>query len=337
MRSTRSIGSVVIAACLLVAPAGLLFVSDALAAPKAEPGRKGLFLQEPLAVQYWLEVARNGKGSRVNNKFAFKSGDQLRIHLKSSVNGYAYIVLRTKDSKQVLFPADDSTNNTDNSVMKEQWINLPKHGALQFDNDAGVEKVSIIVSKRPINPNASAGSGSAGNSGSAESSSGSGHAGSPGAEQSKPKPRHDVPVAEIAMADIGGPKFENVEIVALNADGNKDLVPRRVFVAYNDVPAPTIAHLEPVESPIKTPAAGDSVKTSKSSEKVHAHHPSKQAQVSERKAKVVAHAMHTHSVTHINADLPETWKPTRDMGVVTIESTDPRGIIAAEISLKHEQ
>ncbi len=94
----------------------LLSASVAMPAMMAadEDNAKGMHFKDSLSVQYFLEVARDRKASRVNNKFAFKSGDEIRFHLKSNIDGYAYIVLRSKnDPPQILFPTARMSQDTE--------------------------------------------------------------------------------------------------------------------------------------------------------------------------------------------------------------------------------
>lgn len=109
---------------------------------------------EKLAITYWIELMREGKRYRCNNKTQFHSGDEIRLHVRSNVDGYAYILLKagTTGKHAVLFP-DDQTGRF-NRISAQRDIALPTKSWLRFDNNAGQEKVSIIFSKRPLDPSA---------------------------------------------------------------------------------------------------------------------------------------------------------------------------------------
>lgn len=122
---------------------------------------KNLFLQQlkqpekavSIGFTYWIELNRAGKSQRVTNRFAFKSGDRIRFHVKPNVTGYAYIVmLQGSDGAQaVLFPGKNSTVN---KITAGQTMVLPsgKDMYLGFDNTSGLETLRLAFSKTPIDP-----------------------------------------------------------------------------------------------------------------------------------------------------------------------------------------
>ena len=99
------------------------------------------------AVSYWIELLRDGKIYRCNNKIAFKSGDAIRFHVIPQVDGYGYIMLKQGSSgkKAILFPPPNSKIN--NFLNANNDYPLPYDNWLSFDATPGVEKVSLVFSR----------------------------------------------------------------------------------------------------------------------------------------------------------------------------------------------
>jgi hypothetical protein len=93
---------------------------------------------------------RDGKIYRCNNKSIFRSGDAIRFHLLPGADGYAYIVMKqgTTGKKAVLFP--EAETGLANDVTGGQDYTLPTKAWLKFDQNPGVEKLSLIFSKKPL-------------------------------------------------------------------------------------------------------------------------------------------------------------------------------------------
>lgn len=102
------------------------------------------------SLSYWIELKRDGKVFRCNNKMTFKSGDAIRFHLVPDSDGYAYIVLKqgTTGNSAVLFPSAATGNN--NYLRKGQDFPLPYQDWLAFDDNPGLEKVRILFSRNKV-------------------------------------------------------------------------------------------------------------------------------------------------------------------------------------------
>lgn len=130
-------------------------------APAKDGGAKGMFyeqLEHPSeklnnGIQYWIELKRGGQTQRVNNKFAFRSGDQIRFHIKSNTDGFAYVILRegSRGERSVLFP--DRRHADDNHIRSNVEYTVPGDSFLQFDEYPGTEKVTLVLSRSNIEPN----------------------------------------------------------------------------------------------------------------------------------------------------------------------------------------
>jgi hypothetical protein len=135
-----------------------LFAGQAFAATGAEEGAKGLFfeqLQNPgsklnTGIQYWIELHHNGQTIHATNKTTFHTGDRIRFHLRPNIDGYAYIMLKSgsRGEQAVLFPEKD--RNEDNKITAGKEIILPNDGMLGFDDSPGTEKLTLVVSRKPI-------------------------------------------------------------------------------------------------------------------------------------------------------------------------------------------
>jgi hypothetical protein len=147
----------VLASLLAVVPCATI-----CSASFAEEGAKGLYfdqLSQPkvsmnTGVQYWIELHRGTQVLRANNKTAFHSGDRIAFHLRPNIDGYAYIVLKSgsKGEQAVLFP--DQKNQEENKVEAGKEFVLPGDGMLAFDKNPGTEKLSVVLSRTPIDAQA---------------------------------------------------------------------------------------------------------------------------------------------------------------------------------------
>jgi hypothetical protein len=142
----------------------LIALAAGIGAPSwsAADGAKGLFyeqLDKPAehmntGVQYWIELHRGSKVSRVNNKTAFRSGDKIRFHVKSNVDAFAYILLKegSGGEQAVLFP--DAAHNDETKVVHGKDYSLPAEGFLTFDNNPGTERLLLLLSRTPVDAQA---------------------------------------------------------------------------------------------------------------------------------------------------------------------------------------
>ncbi len=125
---------------------------------RAADGAKNLFyrqIEQPTSsintgLQYWIELKRGGKVLNVSNKFAFKSGDKIRIHVKSNIDGYAYVMLfeGSRGEQSVLFP--DPQFHDNNKVRSNHDIPIPAEGFLAFDQNPGTEKLVLLLSRTQL-------------------------------------------------------------------------------------------------------------------------------------------------------------------------------------------
>lgn len=147
-------------------PSIILAMACVVAAGAAESaanlqGAKGMFyeqLQRPAeklnnGLQYWIELKRSGKVQRVSNKFAFRSGDQIRFHVRSNADAFGYVVLRegSRGEHSVLFP--DSRYADNNKLKANVEYSVPNDSYIEFDQFPGTEKVTLVMARNEVQPN----------------------------------------------------------------------------------------------------------------------------------------------------------------------------------------
>jgi len=106
--------------------------------------------QVNIGLAYWIELIRDGKTFRCNNKMSFHSGDEIRFHIIPNADGYAYIIVKSssRGNRAVLFP--DPQTGTDNRVTRGRDYVLPTQAALKFDEKPGTESLCLLLSRIPI-------------------------------------------------------------------------------------------------------------------------------------------------------------------------------------------
>jgi hypothetical protein len=139
---------------------GVAFSSGAYA--QEQSGAKGLFFEQldkpteslNTGLRYWIELKRGNNVTRVSNKFQFKTNDSIRFHVRSNIDGYAYILLSSgsRGEQSVLFP--DSKADENNKVDRGKDYALPSDGYLTFDENPGLEKLTLLLSRSPMDAQA---------------------------------------------------------------------------------------------------------------------------------------------------------------------------------------
>ena len=104
------------------------------------------------SISFWIELMRNGKRYRCNNKTSFRTGDEIRFHVNSTVDGYAYILMKqgTSGGHAVLFP--EARTGRNNSISAGKDYALPSGSYLKFDGKPGTEKLSLVFARTPLDP-----------------------------------------------------------------------------------------------------------------------------------------------------------------------------------------
>ncbi len=112
-------------------------------------------LKEPTntsaGVAICLELHRPGQAPVLcNNRYPFKSGDAIRLHVKSSTPVYAYIALAAGSTgkQALLYPPPGSTEDNRLEAGKEYVV--PSSGQIVFDNNPGTEKLMLVFSPEKL-------------------------------------------------------------------------------------------------------------------------------------------------------------------------------------------
>jgi len=106
--------------------------------------------QGPQQINFWIELYRNGKVYRCNNKMEFKSGDAIRFHMIPGTDGYAYLVMEagTTGKSDVLFPS--SQYGTQNFLSQGRDYPIPSTGWMKFDQHPGTEQLGLVFAKQKV-------------------------------------------------------------------------------------------------------------------------------------------------------------------------------------------
>lgn len=105
----------------------------------------------PLALRYSILQKKGDDFVEVNPESEFHSGDLIRVRVESNRSAYLYIVLiGSSGQARVLFP-DKEIDNGNNRVPAGQPFTVPseKDPPFLFDKTAGIEKVSLILTRSP--------------------------------------------------------------------------------------------------------------------------------------------------------------------------------------------
>jgi hypothetical protein len=104
----------------------------------------------PLALRYsLLKQNSGGEYIEVSPDTMFRSGDKIRVSIEANDASYLYIVQQgSSKAWNVLFPngeIDDGSNH----VERNRRYTIPAGGRFVFDEQAGTERIFIVLSRRP--------------------------------------------------------------------------------------------------------------------------------------------------------------------------------------------
>jgi hypothetical protein len=101
----------------------------------------------PTGLKYYLELEKpNGELEQVTTSHIFHSGERVRLHFTTNVDGFVYIFQRQPDgTAQALFP-NAQLGVADNVVKTGQDMTLPSTKAwFTFDQHPGDERLMVFV------------------------------------------------------------------------------------------------------------------------------------------------------------------------------------------------
>lgn len=106
--------------------------------------------ERPLGLRYSLLKHMGGsRYDEVDPDTVFRAGDKIRVNVQANDSGYLYIVQRgSSGAWGVMFPSPEIESGN-NHVASQRPYDLPPGGRFTFDEQAGEEKLFIILSRRP--------------------------------------------------------------------------------------------------------------------------------------------------------------------------------------------
>ncbi len=106
---------------------------------------------KPLGLRYsFLRNAGGDDFREVDSDTVFHSGDRIRVAVESNSEGYLYIVIKgTSGSWKVLFPSTEIDGGSNQVTGGRQYLIPPPPGRFAFDQQAGEERLFIVLSRNP--------------------------------------------------------------------------------------------------------------------------------------------------------------------------------------------
>ena len=101
-------------------------------------------------INFWIELFRNGKIYRCNNKTEFKSGDQIRFHLIPGSDGYAYLVMKAGTTGKSYFLFPTAEYGTRNYLTKGRDYTIPSNSWMKFDEHPGTEQLGLVFANQTV-------------------------------------------------------------------------------------------------------------------------------------------------------------------------------------------
>jgi hypothetical protein len=104
----------------------------------------------PLGLRYSILLSReNAAYKEVDTESTFRSGDRLKIQVEANEGAYLYVVARGSSGNwSVLFPSSE-VENGNNFIAPFRPYMVPGTGRFYFDDQAGEEKLFIVLSRKP--------------------------------------------------------------------------------------------------------------------------------------------------------------------------------------------
>lgn len=100
-------------------------------------------------LQYWIDLQEdNGRSRRVTTSHTFRSGDRIKLQVKSRSSGFLYVINQDASGQQTsLYPAKGQEPKL---IQPGVIYTIPAHGTIRFDNTPGNEKITVALAKYPI-------------------------------------------------------------------------------------------------------------------------------------------------------------------------------------------
>jgi hypothetical protein len=107
--------------------------------------------EKPLGLRYsFLRNAGGDEYREVDPDTVFHSGDRIRVAVQSNGEGYLYIVMKgASGTWKVLFPSAEVADGSNRVAAGRQTLIPPPPGRFAFDEQAGEERLFIVLSRQP--------------------------------------------------------------------------------------------------------------------------------------------------------------------------------------------
>jgi hypothetical protein len=106
--------------------------------------------EKPLGLRYSFLRNAGDEYREVDPDTVFRSGDHIRVAVQSNDEGYLYIVMKgTSGSWKVLFPSAEVADGSNRVASGLQTLIPPPPGHFAFDEQAGEERLFIVLSRHP--------------------------------------------------------------------------------------------------------------------------------------------------------------------------------------------
>jgi hypothetical protein len=102
-----------------------------------------------LGLRYTILKKTGEEQAEVNNGTVFRAGDRIRLAVEANDDGYLYVVNQgSSGTWKLLFPSPEIKDG-DNRIHKRARYEIPSGYTFTFDEQAGEEKLFIVLSRRP--------------------------------------------------------------------------------------------------------------------------------------------------------------------------------------------
>ena len=107
--------------------------------------------EKPLGLRYsFLRNAGGDEYREVDPDTVFHSGDRIRVAVQSNGEGYLYIVMKgASGTWKVLFPSAEVADGSNRVASGRQTLIPPPPDRFAFDEQAGEERLFIVLSRQP--------------------------------------------------------------------------------------------------------------------------------------------------------------------------------------------
>jgi hypothetical protein len=107
--------------------------------------------EKPLGLRYsFLRNAGGDEYREVDPDTVFHSGDRIRVAVQSNGEGYLYIVMKgASGTWKVLFPSAGIADGSNRVAAGRQTLIPPPPDRFAFDEQAGEERLFIVLSRQP--------------------------------------------------------------------------------------------------------------------------------------------------------------------------------------------